>query len=78
MISPMHSHAGNQLGNAAHRYNTDEGTLTVILQALEQNLNHDIRDHMTKPLFQTGKTSIEALKVGDNMTGVVSVSAWTL
>ena len=49
-------------------------TLSVIVEALEQKLNHDIRDNMTKPLFQTGKTSINSLKVGDNLTGVVSSS----
>lgn len=51
---------------------SDAGTVSVIIEAFQQKLNHDLRDHMTKPLFHTGKTSADSLRSGDMMTGVVS------
>ncbi|XP_067943481.1 S1 RNA-binding domain-containing protein 1-like [Watersipora subatra] len=60
-----------ELEREATILSTDVDTLTVIIEALKQRLNYDIRDNMTKPLFQTGKTSIESLQKGDDVTGVV-------
>jgi len=63
---------GISIYTVAAELGTDTGTLAVILEALQQRLNHDIRDGMTKPLFLSSKKSIESLCVGDQLTGVVS------
>lgn len=68
----MHLHTGRDLSTVACDLGSDSGTLSVIIEAFEQKLNHDIRDHKAKPLFQTGKASMESLNIGDNVTGVVS------
>jgi len=60
------------LSAVAQDLNTDPATLTQIVEALQQTLDYDMRDHMTKPLFKSSKTSIDSLKSGDIMTGVVS------
>ena len=61
------------MSEIARLVNSDPGTVALIIEALQQKLNHDLRDHMTKPLFHTGKTSVDSLRSGDIMTGVVSM-----
>ena len=51
--------------------------LAVIFEALEQRLNYDMRENMSKPLFMSGKTSMENLAEGDIVTGAVGVTTLT-
>ena len=47
-------------------------TLNMILEALQQNLHHDLRAEYDAPLFKVGLTKVENLRVGDVLSGRVN------
>ena len=47
-------------------------TLQMILEALQQNLEYDIRAEFSAPLFKSGLTKAENVSVGDILTGRVN------
>ena len=47
-------------------------TVKMINEALQQNLEYDYRAEFTAPLFKSGLSKVEDLKVGDILTGRVS------
>ena len=47
-------------------------TLKMILEALQQQLEYDCRAEFTGPLFKSGLTRAEDVKVGDTLTGRVN------
>ena len=49
-----------------------EPTLVMILEALQQNLQHDLRAEYAAPLFKVGQTKVEDVRVGDVLSGRVS------
>ncbi|XP_059086152.1 S1 RNA-binding domain-containing protein 1-like isoform X1 [Tigriopus californicus] len=56
----------------AQALNKDLSTIELIVEAFSQPLRFDIRDTMDKPVFKTGVRSVQDLKVGAQLQGVVS------
>lgn len=50
----------------------DLATIELIVEAFSQSLRFDIRDTMDKPVFKKGVMSVEDLKVGVTLQGVVN------
>ena len=49
-----------------------EDTLKMILEALQQDLQYDLRAQHAAPLFKVGLTKVENVKVGDVLSGRVN------
>ena len=56
----------------AYDLGTDFATLQLIIDGLQQPSDFDIRASMEKPVFKSGITSMEDLKVSQQLTGVIT------
>ena len=54
------------------QFDVGEDTLKMILEALQQNLQYDLRAQHDAPLFKVGLTKVENVKVGDVLSGRVN------
>ena len=47
-------------------------TLNLIVECFEKGLGYDMRESMDGPIFKSGMTKVEDIKVGDTLTGRVN------
>ena len=60
------------LDKLADKLSVGGPTLQMIVEALQQNLEYDIRAEFSAPLFKSGLTKAENVSVGDILTGRVN------
>ena len=63
---------GADLTRLSRQLEVGPDTLRMILEALQQNLHHDLRAQYDAPLFKVGLTKAENVKVGDVLSGRVN------
>lgn len=60
------------VANLASELKIGVPTLNLIVESLEKGLGYDMRESMDGPIFKSGMTRLEDIKVGDTLTGRVN------
>ena len=63
---------GQQLAKLAEEVEVGEPTLLLMLEALQQARDHDLRQESAAPLFRSGMVRLEDVREGEQLTGRVA------
>ncbi|XP_051163187.1 S1 RNA-binding domain-containing protein 1 isoform X2 [Leptopilina boulardi] len=58
-------------GNLAKKFSTDEETIEIIVKGLTSTKGYDIRSKLNKQVFRSSLTTLDSLKAGSTLNGVV-------